>query len=364
MKVVLVWHGLVREAYRDFLVPLAKECDLTVVVPERWGQEPFEGISDSGYETLRLRPALSGWNHFHWYISMGRILRERQPDILHMHEEPYSMVTFLALRAARRLARTRCLFFTWQNIFKRYPFPFSAVESFVYSVAGCAMAGSEEAAWVLKKKGFAKPIYLIPQVGVDLERFKEKYPLPFKQNGRPLTIGYLGRLVPEKGIGDLLRAVGEAENGFALRIVGDGPLRTSIQSWAREPGRRLKLDGPIPSTQVPAFLKELDVLILPSRTTPRWKEQFGRVLVEAMAGGVCVVGSSSGEIPNVVGDAGMIFPEGDVEALRDCLLRLKGDPELRARLSRSGRNRVLERYTHKKMAQQTLDVYRGLCEDV
>ena len=72
----------------------------------------------------------------------------------------------------------------------------------------------------------------------------------------------------------------------------------------------------MPSTEVPAVLRALDVLVLPSLTTPSWKEQFGRVLQEAMACAIPVVGSDSGEIPHVIGDAGLVTPEGDAAALR------------------------------------------------
>ena len=111
---------------------------------------------------------------------------------------------------------------------------------------------------------------------------------------------------------------------------------------------------------MPVFYRGLDVLVLPSRTQPHWKEQFGRVLVEAMSCGVPVVGSTCGEIPHVVGDAGCIFPEDDVPALRKVLQHLADHPELRQELGAAGRRRVLERYTMEQVARQTLAVYRAV----
>jgi glycosyltransferase involved in cell wall biosynthesis len=84
------------------------------------------------------------------------------------------------------------------------------------------------------------------------------------------------------------------------------------------------------------------------------------VLVEAMACGVPVIGSNSGEIPHVVGDAGLIFPEGQVSALRACLGQLVDNPELRASLSRRGRERVLAHYTQAQIADRTYQVYRSV----
>jgi glycosyltransferase involved in cell wall biosynthesis len=116
---------------------------------------------------------------------------------------------------------------------------------------------------------------------------------------------------------------------------------------------------PIPSLQMPVYFAELDCLVLPSRTQPNWKEQFGRVLIEAMACGVPVVGSNCGEIPNVVGEAGLIFPEEDVGALAAQLRALMAQPELRESLARKGRARVLAHYTQRKIAEDTIAVYRS-----
>jgi glycosyltransferase involved in cell wall biosynthesis len=108
---------------------------------------------------------------------------------------------------------------------------------------------------------------------------------------------------------------------------------------------------------MPRVLGGFDVLVLPSRSTPSWVEQFGRVLVEAMACGVPVIGSSSGEIPHVIGDAGLVFPEGDVEALRGQLAMLAASPEERRRLGELGRQRALAAYTQARIAEATYRVY-------
>ena len=114
------------------------------------------------------------------------------------------------------------------------------------------------------------------------------------------------------------------------------------------------------TNDVPAELRRLDTLVLPSHTTRTWKEQFGRVLIEAMSCGVPVIGSSSGEIPNVIGDAGLIYPEGDVPALAAAIGQLAEQPGLYADLARRGRTRVLERYTQSALARQYYEVYRAM----
>ncbi|HET7377731.1 MAG TPA: glycosyltransferase, partial [Anaerolineae bacterium] len=113
-------------------------------------------------------------------------------------------------------------------------------------------------------------------------------------------------------------------------------------------------------SQLPEYCHSIDVLVLPSRTKSNWKEQFGRALVDAMACGVPVIGSNSGEIPNVIGDAGLIFPEGDVDALSEYLIKLQNNPALRADLAKRGRQRVLDHFTQAKIARKTYEVYQRL----
>jgi glycosyltransferase involved in cell wall biosynthesis len=109
---------------------------------------------------------------------------------------------------------------------------------------------------------------------------------------------------------------------------------------------------------MPGLYRKMDVLVLPSRTRPNWKEQFGRSLVEAMACGVTVVGSDSGEIPHVIGDAGLLFPEGQAGELRERLSRLMADAALRQALAQRGRDRVVALFTQAQIAARTYQVYR------
>jgi glycosyltransferase involved in cell wall biosynthesis len=107
-------------------------------------------------------------------------------------------------------------------------------------------------------------------------------------------------------------------------------------------------------------LKALDVLVLPSVTIlALHREQFGRVLVEAMAAGVPVIGSSSGAIPDVVGDAGLVVPERDPVRLRGAIQEVLGDVNLRQTLIERGRHRARTRFAWSCVAEQTLDLFRA-----
>ena len=339
--------------------------DLTVLVPPSWRESGrltrLERAHTQGYRLEVLPLALNGHFHLHFYPTLGRWLRRLQPEICHIDEEPYNLATYLALRQARAVGARTC-FFTWQNLPRRYPPPFRWLESYVLSHADYALIGNQEAGAVLRWKGYRGPVALIPQFGVDPALYR---PLPdSRPPAAPFIVGYAGRLVANKGLSLLLQALAGLRGDWQLRLVGSGPLRGALQARAEALGlgQRVSFEAPIPSLEMPRFYNQLHVLVLPSLTMPNWKEQFGRVLIEAMACSVAVVGSSSGEIPQVIGDAGLVFPEGDVQALRDSLQRLHDSPALRAELGQRGRERVLAQYTQARIAAATVDVYRQLVD--
>ncbi len=376
----MVSKALVVGAYQRKLEELAQQADiaLTVIVPPAWREgrnlAHLERTHTQGYDLLVAPVAFNGQFHLHFYPTLGRLLRQLRPDILHMDEEPYNLATWLALRQGRAVG-ARCLFFTWQNLQRRYPWPFSGFERSVHAAAAHAIAGNPTAAEVLCAKGYRGPVTVIPQFGVDPGIFTPRAvdTLMLKQNSDPsafslqpsaFVIGYAGRLVPEKGVDVLLRACAMLPPAldWKLHVLGDGPEHGRLADSARELGiePRVQFLGRVPSAQTPLFYQTLDVLALPSLSRPNWVEQFGRVLTEAMACGVPVVGSHSGEIPWVIGDAGRIFSEGDAGALANILRELAGDPTQRAALAAAGRARVLAHFTQAQIAAETAAVYREM----
>jgi glycosyltransferase involved in cell wall biosynthesis len=170
--------------------------------------------------------------------------------------------------------------------------------------------------------------------------------VPARSQRDVFVVGYAGRLVPEKGL-DVLIDAAAAVDGAAVRLVGNGPLRAELETRARKSGLMLEVDSHVRHEDMAAAYTTFDVLVLPSRTTARWAEQFGRVLVEALWCGVPIVGSDSGEIPWVIGSTGggIVVPEGDVRALRDALVRLRDSPSLRRDLAEHGRVRAEEQFS-------------------
>ncbi len=220
---------------------------------------------------------------------------------------------------------------------------------------------------LLRRYGYLRPTPCTPSIGVDTDLFR-----PCSDGGElksppSFTIGYIGRLVEEKGIDVLIRAVAALRrhtggDRWRVRIVGSGVKEDALRALvtAFQMDDAVSFVPPLPGDRMPEAMCALDALVLPSRTTRVWKEQLGRVLLEAMACGVPVIGSDSGAIPEVIGDAGLIFPEDDVDELVDRLMRLEANPDLRATLELRGRQRVEERYAQRRLAAETVAVYRQL----
>jgi glycosyltransferase involved in cell wall biosynthesis len=336
--------------------------DLTLVSPPYWraddGGHQFIEVSERRNWRMVEAPLwLNGHFHLHVYPTLGRLMREHAPDLVHIDEEPYNLATFHAMLLARRQG-ARTVFFAFQNLYRAYPPPFSWLEQYDYRHADYALAGNEDAVTVLRRKGYRGPAAVIPQFGVDTDLFA---PHPHPENDPP-RIGYVGRLVPQKGVDCLLRAYAPLAARAELVIAGRGPSEPDLRALAQTLGidGRVRFVGSLGSRDVAALMADLDVLVLPSRTVPNWAEQFGRVLVEAMACEVAVVGSSSYEIPHVIADAGLIFPEDDVAALTERLSRLLDDPAMRRALARKGRERVLAHYTQERIAADTYAVWRAV----
>lgn len=360
MRVTLLSKALVVGAYQRKAELLAEHpgLHLTVLVPTHWGRQQLERAHTCGYALSPIPICLSGHFHTHFYPSLTAALRRSQPDVLHVDEEPYNLATWLAVRQAERLRpKPKIVCFSWQNLNRRYPPPFSWMERDVLRRIDALIVGSEEAKQVWQAKGFRGLIAVTPQFGVDEALFA---PLGQRVPQRPFVVGFAGRLVREKGVDVLLRAVAQLPDDVRLRVVGEGGARASLVRLSQQLGLadRTTFEPPLRSTAMPAFYRSLDALVLPSRTLPNWKEQFGRVLIEAMACGTPVVTSRCGEAPHVVGDAGLVFDEEDAEGLAAHLCALHSDPTLWAVLSQRGRERVLARFTMRCVAAQTLAVWR------
>ncbi len=353
MKALVVSHSCATAANQRLFARLAAATgwDVTLVVPARWrdefgntlDQEPVTGL------TVHKIPVLPNGNIIlHGYLIRWRPFLERGAfDIVYVQHEPYAAATSQIFHAAKGLPNPPTLgFYSCQNLLKRYPFPFSRMERFVYRSAAYALPITAAVGDVLREKGFAGKIGVCP-LPVDTEVYR---PRPEAENVIPrrpgeVVIGYVGRLVEAKGLMTLAEALDRVGDlPWRLVVVGTGPLRGPLGEFfdRRGHGRRVVFEGYVDHDRTPCFLSAMDVLVLPSETRPNWKEQFGRVIPEALACGTCVAGSDSGEIPALVASSGggVIFPEGNAGALAEALRGLMRDGAGRATLADRGRRWV------------------------
>jgi len=360
MRVLLASKALVVGAHHDKLRALGANPDieLLAVAPDRWIEQGRAQVAERpaprGYEIVYAPLALNGRYHLFWFRGLRRIIRRFRPDVLHIDEEPYNVATAVACRDAVRYD-IRPVFFAWQNLHRRYPPPFRWFERYVLAQAD-AIVGSQAAGEVLRRKGHRRRIEVIPQFGVDPEVFA---PRARPRDSDRFVVGYAGRLVPAKGVDVLVRAVGALGERAVLRLAGTGPAEPDLRRMsARMPG--VVFEGAIPSTEMPAFYRGLDVFVLPTVGRRGWTEQFGRAAVEAMACGVPTVVSATGELPHVVDKAGMVTPPSDAHALADALKRLRDHPAVRWELAETGRAHVLKNYTTQAVADATAAFYRSI----
>lgn len=302
--------------------------------------------------------------HRSLYGTLSFSLPRVRPTLIHAEEEPDSLTAVQILLARRLFApHTPVILHTWQNVLRPKSWYVEAITRWVLRRADAILCANQEAVAVLGRMGYHGPTAVITPVGVDVDLF---HPQQRTTHDQPFTAVYAGRFQPEKGIETLLQALALLGGDARCWLIGGGPAHAALQAEVQRLGlgERVVFVPPVPAEQMPNLLAQVDALVLPSRSTQVWREQFGRVLVEAMACGVPVVGSDSGAIPEVVGPAGLIFPEGDAAALAECLQRLRGTPDLRDRLIALGLDRARTVYSQACVAAQTAAFYRRIAQEV
>jgi len=323
-----------------------------LIVPNRW-RDPYspQGFTPPPLEGLtgtfaRVRVVNPGQIQRHVYATRPtRWLRRWRPTAVFLEQEPFSVPALQWGQACERLG------VPWgvqgdENLDRPFPWPARAIRHWAMPRADYFAARSPTAADMLRRWGARAPVAVVPHT------IPEWSPPP-KSQGGPFTIGFAGRLVTAKGIDDLLTAAAQLPFAFRLLVVGDGPLRARVEQADIGNGT-LELRTGIRSADMPAHYAEMDVLVLPSRTTATWAEQFGKVLCEALLCEVPVLGARSGEIPWVIetSGGGLTFPEGDVSALASRLSELYDDPERRRRLAQQGRLGVEAHFVPRVAARQ------------
>jgi glycosyltransferase involved in cell wall biosynthesis len=340
-RLLVISHPAVVSVNQEVYRELARRgWDVRIVLPKRWRHEYSDSVLTpralEGLEASLLPTpvALSGRPQRHFYLASCRSLcRRSRPDVAFVEAEPFSLAAAQWRGTFKRHAvpyGVQCA----ENIDRDLPMPVRWMRFRVLRDAAFVAARSDSAARLARAWGATGDIELAPHAVPAWERVPAAREHPF-------TVGYAGRLVESKGLFDLLEAVRELDAPVELILIGDGELRDRLEGQSI-PGSSVQVLDSLRHDQMASGYAQLDVLVLPSHTTSTWKEQFGRVIVEALWCGVPVVGSDSGEIPWLIEltGGGLIFPEGNSEMLAAQLTRLRETPALGQQLTKTGRAAV------------------------
>ncbi|MEE8115851.1 MAG: glycosyltransferase [Gemmatimonadales bacterium] len=328
----------------------------------------LEKTTDPEYEIVPLSARLTRWNQVFWYDHgrLTRLLRDGGFDVVHAWEEPYTYAGYQIARAVGP-TRSRFAFRTAQSLVKRYPWPFSAFERRTVARADGWIAGGHLVYEAMTRKGFPAAAGRVITLGVDMDAFRpatdeERTRVRAALGLEAPVVGFVGRLAPAKGLDVLMAALERVTHPWTLLVLGSGPHEATIRRWAHRHDWsdrvRIRLTT---HDEVPTYLGVMDLLVAPSRTTPTWKEQFGRMVIEAFACRVPVIGSDSGEIPRVIGDAGVVVPETDVGAWARAIEALLAEESRRRTLAERGYQRCRARYDIRPVAAQYVEFYHALC---
>jgi glycosyltransferase involved in cell wall biosynthesis len=363
MRILAVSHPCVTDVNQQFYAELeALGHQVHLIVPSNFRTEySLTQLSrwPSFYGTIEQRRV--GFHQsvpLHFYQSNLRsTIKQFRPDVLFAEEEPYSASAWQAFYASRNLPLKRIIY-SAQNIYKKYPQPFRWMEQYVLAKADMAAVVSKEVGSVLLQKKYKGKLMPFP-LGVDSEQFR---PLP--EEGMRIrselglqnhfVIGYIGRLVEEKGINTLIDALPFfAATNIKLLFIGNGPLLEELNRAKERFPDSVVIADHIKHRDIQKWINAMDVLALPSRTKSNWREQFGRVLIEAMFCKVPVIGSDSGEIPLLIEETGggWVFPEGNVYVFSELVKQLLMDREHLRSKAEVGYRNASSRFSKRELAR-------------
>lgn len=374
LRVLTIGHSYCVAANRALIREVARDpdFDVTVAAPSsfqgdlRWVELEPEPAGSS-LRVVPLKTRLSQRVHLFTYENRAlRRLLSEDFDVVHAWEEPYILAGYQIARALRSSSARFC-FRTAQSYVKKYPPPFGFFERKVRERAQGWIAGAGLVREAMLSRGFPADRGRVLNLAVDTAEFRPpsgsaKSDVLRELGLKGTVIGFVGRLTEAKGLDVLMRALEPlaSRSDWSALFLGSGEYQAKIESWARAHGLGDRIAVRLVNhSEMPRYLAAMDMLVAPSQTMKNWREQFGRMLIEAFACGVPVIGSDSGEIPFVIDDAGIVVGEKDVAGWTDAIASLLADEERRADLRTRGLERA-ERYSVASIAAQYREFYRWL----
>lgn len=366
LRVLFVAHTYVVGVNQGKLAAIADKADVGLLSPNAWKSSGWGRLLDleTPYPKIDIFPGnviFSGRGGAYLFnpFRIWQVIRTFKPDILQVEEEVFSLCT-LQLAIFSRLLGIPMVTFGWENMDRSLPWFRRWVRDFVLKTADICLAGNGDGGELLKKWNYQGLIEVMPQMGVDETFFS---PDLIATSEEEINIGFLGRIVHEKGIDLMLKAAHQLKQQnlkFKMTICGSGNAQADLEKMTQQ----LDIEdyicwkGAVTHDQVPAEMAKFDVLILPSRSVDTWKEQFGHVLIESMVMGIPTVGSTCGEIPNVINNLDLVFEEEDVDGLTAILSRLICDQQFRQSMGDYCLQRAQQNYTHNRIAQRLLTLWQ------
>jgi glycosyltransferase involved in cell wall biosynthesis len=349
----------------------SNDFDVTVLAPNRWYEfnswVPVAPADNAGIKLLQRPIRLPHVPKMSWYLHhyphLPQIVADLSPQVIHLWEEPWSLIALQAIRLRNRLHNSVPIILEVdQNILKRLPPPFEALRRYVLRNTDYIVSRSSDASAVVRACGYINDIGYIGYCVDPLlfNRVADKALSRSIFDIKPFTIGYAGRLIPEKGLDDVIDALALSASNIRLAIMGRGPHESKLRERvvAKHLSSRVAFFPASEPKTVGQFLNAVDVSILLTRTTASVKEQFGRAIIESHACGTPVIGSYSGSIPEIVGRGGWIIGNDDHHALAALFDKLASTPHACDTASIAGLTQVATKYTETAVAQSLSAAWR------
>ncbi len=339
MKILYIWHAAVEKNYRKLLARMADDHEVIIATSHRWYESSKDQYLtyvpeiDSKLKIFKFFAIFHNHIRSFFYPNVFKMILVllQKPDVIYLKEEPYSLNAFQWVFLAKIFSKkSKIVIESDENLMVKHPFIFILIEKFVLKNIDALACVPTKGIELYKSKGFNKKIFKTFYF-YNEEIFKPTdRELAFKQleieKQDGLYIGYAGRITEEKGIEDLIKAfsiVSNENKKLNLLIAGKGTKeyeekikKITIENKIED---KVKFLGSLPIEKLVYFYNAIDVFVLPSHSTSWWIEQFGRVIVEAMACGTPVVGSSSGEIPIVINNKELIYEEKNITELANII---------------------------------------------
>ncbi|WP_341201711.1 glycosyltransferase [Planomicrobium okeanokoites] len=385
MKVLIVCSGDWLERWASFIEAIGEKDSVELTVATTKGNsftmDRIQKLNDAGIKTVMFKSIPGKWTGFEastvYGKGIGNLIRSGF-DAVHFIAEASYIGTYQFLRSIRKLApETVTTIRAAQNVVKHFPYPFKKIEEYSYQQFDAIIPLFKDQEEVLRQKGYLGKTYFIGN-GFDHHLFR---PSETAVRNEPYHFGFVGYFEHYKGIYTLLNALKILENeNFKLTMIAKGNEKEQFLQQAEKMNiqDKIHVQDLIPQTRLPEFLNQIDALILPSEEAyylrknklkfmPKFKphlvkEQFGRVLVEAMACRKVVIGSTCGGIPQVIGDAGLIFRQKNPKELAAKMKLLIDDEQLNEILQAKAFEKANTDYTWDKIASKYVGVWEELIQ--